>query len=195
MTFQVFHDLYEPCIQAKLHHLNGTISLIKHPLTQLQQCWHSTMLTLTLWSLLMSPSLYSLLPSIMPDKGLENHSLKSLCDWKTCGIKKCINDQSSIKLFWKGVPVRRSLQWLLKFRRYCHLCDLKFLMFWAYRRIDNHLYASKWKEEISKQQYFRLFFIMQVLEKKKCAICDVTIGWQVINIWKAACKNIPLIFC
>lgn len=25
-------------IQAKLHHLNGTISLIKHPLTQLQQC-------------------------------------------------------------------------------------------------------------------------------------------------------------
>ena len=129
------------------------------------------MRTLTLWSLLMSPSLYSLLPSIMPDKGLENHSLKSLCDWKTCGIKKCINDHSSIKLFCKGVPVRSSLQWLLKFRRYCHLWDLKFLMFWAYRRIDTHYqYVSYWMEENSKQHYFCLFFKKQVHEKKKCAI-------------------------
>ena len=85
----------------------------------------------TLWSLLISPSLYSLLPSIMPDRGFENHSLKSLWDWKTCGIRKCISDQSSIKLFWRGVPVKSSLQWLLKLRRYCHLWDLKFLMFWA----------------------------------------------------------------
>lgn len=79
----------------------------------------------------MSPSLYSLLPSIIPERGLENHSLKSLCDWKTWGIRKCIKDHSSIKLFCKGVPVRSSRQWLLKFSRYCHLWDLKFLMFWA----------------------------------------------------------------
>ena len=120
-------------IQAKFDQPNATISLLKHLLTQLKQ-----FLTLTLWSLLMSPSLYSLLPSIMPDKGLENHSLKSLCDWKTCGIKKCIKDQSSIRLFCKGVPVRSSLQWLLKFSRYCHLWDLKFLMFWAYNRIKTY---------------------------------------------------------
>ena len=85
----------------------------------------------TLWSLLTSPSLYSLLPSIIPDRGLENHSLKSLCDWNRWGMRKCMRDQSSIKLFWSGVPVSSSRRWLLKFNRYCHLCDLKFLMFWA----------------------------------------------------------------
>lgn len=50
-------------------------------------------------------SLYSLFPSIIPVTGLLNHSLNSLCDWNTFGIKKCINDHNSIKLFWRGVPV------------------------------------------------------------------------------------------
>lgn len=62
----------------------------------------------TLCSLLIIFSLYSLLPSIMPVTGLENHSRNSRCDAKICGIKKCINDHSSIKLFCRGVPVSNS---------------------------------------------------------------------------------------
>lgn len=50
-------------------------------------------------------SLYSELPSIIPVIGFENHSLNSRCDWNTCGIRKCISDHSSIRLFWSGVPV------------------------------------------------------------------------------------------
>lgn len=60
---------------------------------------------LTLCNLFIMFSLYSELPSIIPVTGFENHSLNSLWDWKTCGIKKCIKDQSSIRLFCKGVPV------------------------------------------------------------------------------------------
>lgn len=79
-------------------------------------------------------SLYSWLPSIMPVKGLENHSLNSECDWNTLGMRKCINDHSSIKEFWRGVPVSSNRLWLEKFRSICHLCDLKFLIFWAWNR-------------------------------------------------------------
>lgn len=52
--------------------------------------------------------LYSVLPSIMPVIGFENHSLNSRCDWNTCGMRKCMSDQSSIKLFCNGVPVSSS---------------------------------------------------------------------------------------
>ena len=50
-------------------------------------------------------SLYSVLPSIMPETGLENHSLNSRCEANTCGMRKCISDHSSIRLFCSGVPV------------------------------------------------------------------------------------------
>lgn len=60
---------------------------------------------LTLCKRLIMESLYSEQPSIMPVIGFENHSLNSRCDWNTCGIRKCISDQSSIKLFCSGVPV------------------------------------------------------------------------------------------
>ena len=49
----------------------------------------------TLWSLWIKLALYSDEPSTIPVKGLENHSLKSRCDSKTWGIKKCINDHNS----------------------------------------------------------------------------------------------------
>lgn len=62
-------------------------------------------LLLTLCNRLMIESLYSELPSIMPVMGFENHSLNSRCDWNTCGIRKCISDHNSIKLFCNGVPV------------------------------------------------------------------------------------------
>lgn len=48
----------------------------------------------------------------MPVRGLENHSLNSRWDWKTWGIKKCIKDHSSMRLFCKGVPVRSRRLWL-----------------------------------------------------------------------------------
>ena len=50
--------------------------------------------------LLIRESLYSLLPSTIPDIGLENHSLKSRWDSKTWGMRKCIRDQSSAKFKW-----------------------------------------------------------------------------------------------
>lgn len=50
-------------------------------------------------------SLYSVLPSIIPVTGFENHSLNSRCEEKTYGIRKCINDHNSIKSFCNGVPV------------------------------------------------------------------------------------------
>lgn len=64
--------------------------------------------------------MYSLLPSIIPVTGLLNHSLNSQCDWNTFGIRKCISDQSSMRLFWRGVPVSNSRlkslkNWLLIF--------------------------------------------------------------------------------
>jgi len=31
--------------------------------------------------------------------GLQNQSRKSVCDWKTCGMRKCISDQSSMRSF------------------------------------------------------------------------------------------------
>lgn len=70
----------------------------------------------TLWRRLTRPSLYSWLPSIMPVRGLENHSLNSRWDWKTWGIKKCIKDHSSMRLFCKGVPVRSRRLWLQRDR-------------------------------------------------------------------------------
>jgi hypothetical protein len=60
---------------------------------------------LTLCRRLIRLSLYSEFPSIIPVTGLENHSLNSRCDWNTLGIKKCIKDHNSIKLFCRGVPV------------------------------------------------------------------------------------------
>ena len=42
-------------------------------------------------------------------KGLLNHSLKSLCDTKMFGIKKCRKAHSSIRSFCSGVPVSSSL--------------------------------------------------------------------------------------
>ena len=96
-------------------------------------------------SLFISWSLYSWLPSIIPESGLANHSLNSLCDWKMCGIRKCISDQSSIRLFCSGVPVNRRRRWLEKFSNVCHLWDLKFFMFCAYRRRNELIMQSKWK--------------------------------------------------
>lgn len=43
----------------------------------------------------------------MPVTGFENHSLNSLWDWNTLGMRKCISDHSSIRLFCRGVPVSR----------------------------------------------------------------------------------------
>lgn len=70
------------------------------------------MTVLTLCSRFTSPSLYSWLPSIIPVSGLENHSLNSRWDWKTCGMRKCMSDHSSIRLFCSGVPVSSSRRWL-----------------------------------------------------------------------------------
>lgn len=93
---------------------------------------------LTLCSRLIRPSLYSWLPSIIPVKGLANHSLNSLCDWNTWGIRKCIKDHNSIRLFCNGVPVSNRRLWLEKFSNVCHLWDLKFLMFWAWKSNTQH---------------------------------------------------------
>lgn len=60
--------------------------------------------------------------------GIENHSMKSACESKILGIKKCSNDHSSPTSFYNGVPVRSSLCLVWKFRRTCHRYDLKFLM-------------------------------------------------------------------
>ena len=79
-------------------------------------------------------SLYSWLPSTIPVRGLENHSLKSVCEANTVGIRKCMSDHSSIRLFCSGVPVRSSRRWLLKFSKVCQRWLLKFLMFWACER-------------------------------------------------------------
>jgi len=89
----------------------------------------------TLWSLLTNSLLYSMLPSTMPVMGLLNHSLKSRWDSNTWGIRKCIRDQSSIKLFWRGVPVSNNLPTLVKLSNSCHRWDLKFLMCWASSRM------------------------------------------------------------
>ena len=43
-----------------------------------------------------------------------------------------MSDHSSIKLFWRGVPVSNRRRWLLKLRRVCHRWLLKFFIFWAY---------------------------------------------------------------
>lgn len=58
-----------------------------------------------------------------------NHSLKSSKELNIFGIRKCNSDQSSVRSFCNGVPVKRSLFLVLKLRRICHLWDLKFLMF------------------------------------------------------------------
>lgn len=60
---------------------------------------------LTLCRRVIKVSLYSMLPSIMPVIGFENHSLNSRCDENTYGIRKCIRDHSSIRSFCSGVPV------------------------------------------------------------------------------------------
>ena len=81
-------------------------------LVRYSPCPQQTGIDPTLWRRLTRPSLYSWLPSIMPVRGLENHSLNSRWDWKTWGIKKCIKDHSSMRLFCKGVPVRSRRLWL-----------------------------------------------------------------------------------
>lgn len=60
--------------------------------------------------------------------GIENHSMKSECESKIRGIKKCSKDQSSPTSFCKGVPVKRSRCFVWKLKSTCHLWDLKFLM-------------------------------------------------------------------
>ena len=90
----------------------------------------------TLCNLCIKSLLYSAEPSTILVRGLENHSLKSLWDSKTWGIRKCIKDHNSIKLFCKGVPVSKSLPPTLgKLSSNCHLCDLKFFMCWASSKI------------------------------------------------------------
>ena len=76
-------------------------------------------------------SLTARAPSTMPLKGDENQYENSFLDLKMCGIKKCIKDHSSIKLFCSGVPVNKSRRALLKVNRVCQRIDLKFLMLWA----------------------------------------------------------------
>ena len=55
----------------------------------------------------------------------------SFLDLKMWGMRKCMRLQSSMRLFWRGVPVSRSLRALLKVRRVCHRMLLKFLMLCA----------------------------------------------------------------
>ena len=74
-------------------------------------------------------------PSTIPLSGDENQFLNSLCDWNTCGMRKCINDQSSIRSFCSGVPVIRSLRLLLKLSSVCQRCDRQFLIMCASSRI------------------------------------------------------------
>ena len=108
----------------------------------------------TWWSLLTIESLYSWLPSTMPVRGLENHSLKSLCEENTVGMRKCIKDHSSIRLFWSGVPVNSSLRWLLKVSSVCHLWLLKFFMFWAWiitakqHHIKKRIHTFTWSQNL-----------------------------------------------
>jgi hypothetical protein len=77
--------------------------------------------------------------------------LNSEEDSKIFGMRKCISDHSSIRLFWIGVPVssRRLAseikdeetddynQYLLdgKVRSVCHRCDLEFLILCASSRM------------------------------------------------------------
>ena len=74
-------------------------------------------------------------PSTIPEIGLQNQSLNSWWDWKTCGIKKCINDQSSIRSFCRGVTVNKIRRLELKFKSVCHLWDFQFLIKWASSKI------------------------------------------------------------
>lgn len=77
-----------------------------------------------------------------PVSGDANHSWNSRCDWKMLGMRKCIKDHNSIREFWSGVPVRRSLRWLLKVSSVCQRWDLKFLIFWAWRKKNSFLTSS-----------------------------------------------------
>ena len=70
-------------------------------------------------------------PSTMPLSGEENQFLNSLCDWNTCGIKKCIKDHSSMRSFCSGVPVISSRRLLLKLSSVCQRCDRQFLIMCA----------------------------------------------------------------
>ncbi|KAF1762570.1 hypothetical protein GCK72_010832 [Caenorhabditis remanei] len=58
----------------------------------------------------MSGALYSMLPSIIPVRGLLNQSLKSSWLEKIVGIKKCIRDHNSIREFWRGVPCHHPIE-------------------------------------------------------------------------------------
>ena len=89
----------------------------------------------TLCSRWIKLALYSEEPSTIPVNGLENHSLKSLWDSKTWGIKKCIKDHNSIRLFWRGVPVKSNRPTLGKFNNNCQRWDLKFFICCASSRI------------------------------------------------------------
>lgn len=117
MIWQKF--MQHKLLECLLFHVNLSICFWQHQVWQKMfhlkmtpKIWCHDHWQLTLWSLLTRPSLYSWLPSIMPVSGLENHSLNSRWDWKTCGMRKCMSDHSSIKLFCRGVPVRRRRRWL-----------------------------------------------------------------------------------
>lgn len=114
-------------------------------------CYLNTINTQTWWSLLTMESLYSWLPSTIPVRGFENHSLKSLWEENTDGIRKCIRDHSSIKLFWSGVPVNSSLRWLLKASNVCHRWLLKFLMFCACKKLSPPKYY--WPSKLWPHMY------------------------------------------
>lgn len=51
---------------------------------------------------------------------------QTFLDRNKCGIRKCMSDQSSIRLFCNGVPVNNKRRCVLKCNSVCHRWDLKF---------------------------------------------------------------------
>ena len=116
---------------------------------------------LTLWSLLMMLSLYSLLPSIIPVTGLENHSLNSLCEANILGMRKCIRDHSSIRLFCKGVPVSSNrLQRMFQMKNISHVSNIS-MIFISFRKIFQLLWNKIWTMD------FLLWCNLSYLYRKK----------------------------
>lgn len=71
----------------------------------------------------------------MPARGLENQSLNWAWLAKTCGMRKCMSDHSSMRSFCRGVPVMSSRRALLKFSSVCHRWLFQFFIMCASSRI------------------------------------------------------------
>ena len=72
---------------------------------------------------------------IMTSKRPQRPNWRTFITWKTSGMRKCMRDHSSMRLFCSGVPVSRRRPLLLKLSSSCHRWLLKFLMCCASSRM------------------------------------------------------------